>query len=500
MSDRETASIPHHLVESLVNLDGKHASKERPLVVDLDGTLIDTDMLHESVLSLFSNHPGKVLNLPIWLIQGRAVLKRRIAQHADIDFDTLPLNQALVAFLRTEKAKGRKLVLATASDSDLATPIAERLGLFERVLASEGRVNLKGYAKAERLIELYGDKGFDYAGNGSPDLAVWKHAHRVIAVDTPPSVLAKAKTLDPDAIVFPSKPRAPKDYLVAVRAHQWVKNLLVFVPMLAAHQFDVSTLATGLKAFLAFSPCASSVYLVNDMLDLTADRAHPSKSRRPLARGAVPLQHGALMAALLLVAGFVLAWWVNPAFSLVLALYYALTSAYSIRLKQMVLVDVFVLAALYTLRIFGGAAALGIPVSFWLLALSINLFLSLAMVKRYTELRALRDQGGRRVLGRGYRTDDLELLSSLGGASGYLAALVLALYINSNEVAQLYSNPTLLWPICLLLLFWVSRVWLLTHRGEMHDDPVLFTLKDRPSQILGLVGFGILLASMWQPS
>jgi 4-hydroxybenzoate polyprenyltransferase/phosphoserine phosphatase len=470
------------------------------LVVDLDGTLIETDMLQESVLSLFTNHPGKVFNLPIWLFQGRAALKRRLAQLANIDFETLPLNQALIAFLRTEKARGRQLVLATASDSALATPIAQRLGLFERVLASDGGVNLKGQTKADRLVELYGDKGFDYAGNDAPDLAVWKHAHRVIAVGCPPLVLAKAKTLDPKAMVFPSKPRAPKDYFVAVRAHQWVKNLLVFVPMLAAHQFDMATLATGLKAFLAFSLCASSVYLVNDMLDLTTDRAHPSKSCRPLARGAVPLQHGVLMAALLLVASFVLAWWVNPGFSLVLGFYYALTSAYSIRLKQMVLVDVFVLAALYTLRIFGGAAALGIPVSFWLLALSINLFLSLAMVKRYTELKALRDQGGRRALGRGYRTDDLELLSSLGGASGYLAALVLALYINSSEVAQRYANPSLLWPVCLLLLFWVSRVWLLAHRGEMHDDPVLFTLKDRPSQVLGLVGLGILLASMWQTS
>jgi len=282
----------------------------------------------------------------------------------------------------------------------------------------------------------------------------------------------------------------------ALRPHQWAKNALIFAPLLAAHQArSLHQLSAVLMATVAFCLCASSVYILNDLLDLEADRAHPRKSRRPFASGALSIKTGLVLGPLLLLGGVVLAAFLPGKFQLVFATYYVLTCAYSFDLKGRVIVDTLSLAALYTLRIIAGAAAADVPLSFWMLLFSIFLFLSLAFVKRYAELDSLRRRARLRAAGRGYHVEDLGVLQSLGSASGYMSVLVLALYINSPEVAALYTRPKMIWLLCVLVLYWISRVWMKAHRGEMHDDPVVFALKDRMSLgIVALAGLTALLA------
>ena len=469
-----------------------------PLCIDLDGTLLNSDLLLEAAFAQLKQAPLAVLNWPRWLAKGKARLKAEIAARVELDIATLPYNRELLAFLREQKQQGRTLVLVTASHRRFADEIAAYLGLFDAVLATDGDRNLAGPHKAETLVERYGERGFDYAGNAAVDLAVWGHARRALLVNAAPRITQQARAVCEVEQVFAPGPASWRSWSRALRLHQWLKNILIFVPLIAGHAWhQPTTWALALLAFLSFGLCASSVYLLNDLLDLSADRRHPRKCRRPFAAGQLPIAQGAAAIPLLLIAAFGLSLLINPPwFSTVLVTYYFFTLAYSLRLKQTLMLDVVVLAGLYTLRIIAGAAAVAIEPSFWLLAFSMFLFLSLALVKRYAELWTLREQGDLNASGRGYHVNDLGLLQNLGGAAGYLAVLVLALYINSETSRALYGQPMVIWLLCPALLYWISRVWLITHRGEMHDDPIIFALTDTHSRYVLLACALILLGAM----
>ena len=465
-----------------------------PLIVDLDGTLIRTDMLHESTLRLFRDKPLSVLFIPYWLSQGKAVLKRNLSSRTDFDASSLPYNLELLAWLKQQRIQGRKLILCTASDHVIAQAIADYLGIFDEIMASDGTINLAGKHKAEALEQRFGHAGFDYAGNSRADLAVWQCSRQAIVVNASGKVTQKAADICTVEQVFPSPQSRISTWRKLLRVHQWMKNALLFVPFLAAHQINnTDAWLVLILAFSSFSLCASSVYIVNDLLDLESDRQHPRKRNRPFASGSVPVYHGVVLAPLLLLASFALALQVSDHFTYWLLFYFVLTCAYSWRLKSLMLVDCLTLAMLYTLRIVAGAAAISMELSFWLLAFSVFLFLSLAFVKRYAELEVQLLQGKKKAHGRGYYTSDASLLQTMGITSGYAAVLVLAFYLNSNAVISIYKTPEIIWGTVPVMLFWISWMWMKAHRGEMHDDPLVFAVKDKASLLAG-VTFATILA------
>ncbi|HNE32692.1 MAG TPA: UbiA family prenyltransferase [Nitrospira sp.] len=476
----ETALKP---IESFLSLMGENHSAKSPLCVDLDGTLIKTDLLWESLLALLKQNPLSIFLLPVWLLRGRAYLKHQIAQRVTLDASTLPYDQELVEFLSKERLAGRELILATASHVSFAQVVATHLGLFDgRVFGSDSSVNLKGARKVALLVERYGTRRFAYAGNSTADFPVWAEASEAIVVNASAGVASRARTLTTVSRVFRAPVNLVKQVAKALRVHQWSKNVLVFVPGVASHQLANGWLLLQASlAFLSFSLCASAVYIVNDCLDLESDRRHPRKRNRPFASGNLSIPFGLALAAVCLIGGVLLALALPSVFLLVLGGYLALTTGYSFYLKQFVLVDVIVLAQLYTVRVYGGGAATGVPPSHWLLTFSLFLFLSLALVKRFTELRLMSQVEGKGLHGRGYWVTDLEHISSIGTASGLLAVLVLALYISSKEVLLLYSHAEVLWLVCPVMLYWISRVWMLAYRNRMDDDPVVFAVKDPKS-------------------
>jgi len=398
----------------------------------------------------------------------------------------LPYREEFVRFLREEHARGRRIVLATASNHLLADCVAAHLGLFAEVIASDHQHNLRGRAKAARLVERFGQHGFDYAGNSRPDLPVWREARHCLVVGRPRPDLS-------DATVFPAETRTVYHLLRVLRPHQWTKNLIIFVPLLTAHRLDTpALLRSAALAFAAFSLCASALYVLNDLFDLDADRRHAGKQNRPFASGALPIPVGFILVPVLLAGAAALAATLPARFALVLGAYLGLTTAYSLWIKRLTLLDVFLLAGLYTIRLVAGHEATGVPYSAWLLVFSMFIFLSLALVKRFQELHTYNSHAP----GRGYTPGDLELIASLGTSSGYLSVLVLALYVNSDQVRTLYHHPLRLLLICPLFLFWISRVWLLAHRGQFHDDPVQFALCDRMSYLVGLLTLLIIWIAM----
>jgi 4-hydroxybenzoate polyprenyltransferase/phosphoserine phosphatase len=459
-----------------------------PLVVDLDGTLIKTDLLLESVCSLLRQEPLALFALPIWLLKGRAHLKREIAQRVQLDPALLPYRTELLDYLRAEHDKGRSIILATASDERFATQVADHLTLFDMVLASDGITNLAAERKRARLVAQFGEKGFDYAGDESRDLAVWSSARKAIVVSPNPRLKQAAVKVSQFECAFAEPGASVAEYLRALRPQQWLKNILVFVPLFAAHLFtEPILLVRTIIAFVAFCCCASSGYLVNDLCDLPADRHHPAKRLRPFASGELPLAYGFAMAPVLAVFGCLLAGLLSRLSLGIVVLYFILAAAYSLSLKKEVLLDVFTLASLYTLRIIEGGLAAAVPLSVWLLAFSMFLFLSLAFIKRYAELVIMRSVDGDQAKARSYEPSDAELLVSKGTASGYAAVLVLSLYIGSGAVKVLYSTHEVLWLVCPLLLYWIGYLWLVAHRGKMHHDPLIFAVRDRTSRILILL-------------
>lgn len=478
-----------------------------PLIVDLDGTLIHTDMLHESALRLVRDNPLKVLKIPVWLASGKANLKRRLAAENDFDAEILPYNEELLAWLKQQRDEGRRLILCTASDRAIAERIAARVGLFDEVLASDGEVNNAGRNKARALEDRFGKGGFDYVGNSSADLAVWASARRAIVVNARGGLVRRAASLCEVEHVVARPAGGLSAWRRMLRIHQWLKNLLLFVPLLAAHEFtNIPELTALLVAFFSFSLCASSVYIANDLLDLESDRLHPRKRARPFASGVMPVWIGVVLAPVLLATSLGLGSVVGRPFLAWLVSYFVLTCAYSWLLKRLVLVDCLTLALLYTVRILAGAATVGHALSFWLLAFSVFLFLSLAFVKRYAELevqlkallrRSATDggaTGGAKVHGRGYHTDDASLIQTMGITAGQASVVVLAFYLNSDAVIKLYRHPEAIWGAVPVMLFWVNWMWVQAHRGNMNDDPLVFAVKDRTSLFAGVLFVAVLVA------
>lgn len=456
-----------------------------PLCVDLDGTLIKTDLLLESFLALFKRNPAYVFYCFWWLLHGKARLKAEIARRVNLDMSLLPYNTSIREYLEEEVRNGRRLYLCTAADQHLATKVASHLGFFEEVLASDGRKNLSGAQKAALLREKFGASGFDYCGNSRADLPIWQHAQYAIVVGAKDSRIARAAVaVNRNTIHFPHDSASWTHAIKAMRVYQWVKNSLIFVPLLTSHLFlDISYVWPAVVAFLSFSLCASSVYLLNDMLDLEADRRHARKRERPFASGRLPLLTGMWLTAGLLLVGLGLALLLPIKFMLVLAAYYALTLAYSFALKKMLLVDVFALAGLYTSRILAGGAATDISLSSWLILFSITIFLSLAFVKRYSELHSKLEEGEQSAAGRGYLTKDLSILSTFGTSAGYLAVIIMAIYLNDPQTNLMYSHRSALWGVFAIMMFWVSWMWMNAYQGKMTDDPIVFALKNRVSLI-----------------
>ena len=457
------------------------------LCIDLDGTLLKTDTLLELVLTLLKQKPLSAFLLPLWCLKGKAYLKGQIARNVSFDVTSLPYHQELLSYLMREHKAGRRIVLATGAHITVAEQVAKHLGLFSMVLASD-ETNLTGAKKLQAISKYFGQPRFIYAGNSKADVPIWRSSKNAILVNTPDRLARHVNNLASVIHVFNDRSSAVREFIKAIRIHQWVKNTLVFIPLIAGHQItNPARLFDVLLAFIAFSLCASGSYIVNDLLDLDADRHDPTKRDRPFAAGNLSLKVGMIAPPLFFLTGLTLGWFLTPSFWLILGLYSISTLIYSLFLKRVVLLDVFMLASLYTLRIIGGGAAAQIHISSWLLLFSLFLFLSLAFLKRFSELQSLRREGQDGSKFRGYLLVDLEQLAIMGSASGYVTALVLALYINSNNVKILYKHPEILWFICPLILHWISRAWLIARRGQMHDDPVVFAIKDVSTSVIAII-------------
>lgn len=467
-----------------------------PLCVDLDGTLVRSDTLVEGFCALASD-PRVGITL-LSLANGRAAFKQAVAAGSCLDPALLPYNDTLLMYLRAQKTAGRYLVLATAADRRIARAIAIHLGIFDEVMASDGTTNLKGQAKALALAGRFGSKGFVYAGNATSDLPIWRQAAAVILVNAPAAATGKLRGIVPIEFAIDDRPVLLPELLKAMRPHQWLKNVLVFIPILTAHALtQTAAWVGGMLMFAAFCFTASAIYLVNDLLDIAADRTHPRKRLRPFARGAVSLPVGAGVAAVLLVAGLSLAFIGGVAW--VVALYALMSISYSFGLKRLPLVDVFMLGGLYTIRLFGGGEATGHRLSLWLLGFSSLLFLSLALLKRVEEMMSINSIGGSKAARRGYSAADTPILQLFGVTSAFASSIVLALFVQSEATAQNYASPSLLWLVVPLLLFWQCRMWLSGARGYMHHDPIVYAARDRISWAIGATTAAVLIAAKSVP-
>ena len=402
---------------------------------------------------------------------------------------SLPYNTAVVDFLKEQKEIGRKIVLATATPQKIADEVENYLNLFDLVLGSNDKINLKSRRKAEKLVELYGEKGFDYIGDSLADINVWKRANKAYLVaKTNYSVNKILNSISIEKVLYKYE-----NYLVLLfkelRILQWIKNLILLIPLILAHKIsDTDLLFNSTVGFFAFSFVASAVYILNDLSDLNSDRQHRSKKYRPFASGHLRLQYAFILVPTLLLISFVLSLlFLNINFSIILLLYFIVTSLYSIFIKKIAILDILVLASLYAIRIFAGGIATNTYLSPWLIGFTLFMFLSLAIVKRFTELNYLKMENIQKTIGRGYNTDDISLLRTMGISSGFLSIMVLVLYLNSEEVKVLYSNPSLLWALAPLLLYWVMNLWLIAERGKMTDDPVVFAAKDKSSYIVSFL-------------
>lgn len=453
----------------------------RPLIVDLDGTLIHSDLLWEAIVLFLKKQFLRFWVLPIWLMQGKAGFKERLAHEVELDPAALPYDKTVLEMIKAARAEGRTVVLATGSQRRFAEQIAAHLGLFDQVLATGDGVNLTSHNKARQLCSLFGERGYDYLGNSRADLPVWLACEQPISVTRKPFRLADGRATAHSGSL---RANALPALFKALRPRQWLKNLLVFLPMLAGHAFDLYTLQDSLVAFLAFSMCASSAYLLNDALDAQDDRVHPTKHKRPIASGALPLPLALAVSPLLAFAAIALCAAYNPLLLVVVACYFVSTVAYSVWLKRLLMVDIVTLAILYSLRVLGGGAATGIAPSFWLLAFSFFIFLSLALLKRHSELFNLHRQGKEKTRGRGYTTADKTPIGIMGINAAFVSVLVFMLYFNSENVLAQYSTPQWLAAILPLLVFWLGRLWVLSFRGQVNEDPVLYVSKDKVSLVV----------------
>lgn len=452
-----------------------------PLVIDLDGTLIYSDLLWEAIVLFLRQRFLQLWRLPLWLFEGKAGFKRRLASQVRFDPAALVYDEALLKMIAEERARGREIVLATGADRQFAQQVADHLRLFDRVFATDGRRNLTADNKADHLVSVFGEGGFDYVGNANADVPVWNRSRDAYSVTTRPFLLAAERRTEHAGT---ARGHWGGPLLKAMRPRQWLKNLLVFVPMFTAHQLNAATFLQSCAAFLAFSLCASSAYLLNDVLDAADDRLHPTKRRRPVAAGTLPLPAALFTSALLAVAGLAACLAANRALLMATAAYFAATLAYSLYLKRQLMIDIIALAILYSMRIIGGGASTGIEPSFWLLAFSFFIFLSLAMIKRHSELGTMIALGKTTAHGRAYGAADRPLLGIMGVCSAFISVLVFILYVNSPQVSSLYPHPLMLAGVVPLLVLWLGRLWMLSFRDELHEDPVFFVSKDATSLVI----------------
>lgn len=449
----------------------------------------------ESVVIAARRSLLNLLRVPLWLLKGRAGFKERIASCAEIAAEHLPYREELINYLHEQKALGRKLILATAAHQSIANSVASHLKIFDDVLATHSQRNLKSHEKLRAIQQQVGTR-FVYAGDSHADLCIWQTAEAAILVNVPHRLAQTVKRSVAIEREFAPRQDGLKIWFRALRVHQWLKNLLIFVPLLTAFSFtDFAKSANSVIAFFAFSLAASANYVINDLWDLENDRAHPRKRFRPFASGQLPISYGLVASAGCLLVALLLAAAVSKGFLLVLGFYLLLTSAYSWVFKEYVLVDVVLLSLLYTLRILAGAVAIGIAVSSWLLAFSVFIFLSLALVKRCTELVTLDDIGLAATRGRDYRVGDLAVLWPLGVGAAMAAVVVFGLFISAPETQPRYATPQLLWLVAVGLIYWLGRLWIKTSRGEMHDDPVVYAIKDRGSRLTVMAMVAAILAA-----
>ena len=480
---------PSNMESSITNL--------RTLCVDLDGTLVKSDTLVDSLLVLLRTRPALVFKLPGRLLHGKAAFKAYVTESISLDVAHLPYNRQLLQFLQQERAKGRPIYLATGADIAIARRVAAHLGIFTGVLGSDGAANLTGNKKLLSLRGLLGSAAFDYIGNDTPDLPLLSNAIEPMVAN--PSLRLRlrlwARGIRPTH-EFLERSHPLKSLLKAMRPHQWAKNLLIFVSLLLAHGITTGRLPMALLAFCCFSIAASATYIVNDLLDIEADRRHPQKRLRPFASGDLSAFTGIGAVAIFLLLALMGGRLLPPAFYAWLLLYLASTLAYSLYLKRVALVDVLMLSGLYILRLLAGSAATQTPISHWLAGFSMFLFLSLAIVKRFAELENLRASGATPRNDRGYLLADLDQLRSFGTASAYAAVVVFAIYISGLDVMKLYRHPRLLWLMVPLMIHWLNRVWLLASRGQLDEDPVAFALTDRMSLLIGTAMVAIALLAL----
>ena len=468
----------------------------RPVVLDLDNTLISTNVLHELALVYLKKNPLRLVRLVGWLIKGRANLKNRLGQLVTLDVDTLPANEAVVAFAEEQKRRGALIVLATATDSLIARRIARRFDFIDEVIGTENGVNLKGAEKARRLVSRFPD-GFVYVGDSAADLKVWAVADSAVIVSDSSALARRAEKLGPVDLRF-GVADSGRAMLRVMRPHQWAKNALVFAPLiLAGMAGDGLAWTQAILAFLALSLLASGTYVLNDLFDLQEDRQHWSKRHRPIASGALSISHAMALGGSLLLAALALAMLSGPSVLLLLAIYAALTISYSLALKRQPITDAFVLATLFTLRLGVGVAAVGAAVSPWLLVFSMFLFGSLSLAKRYTEIIRMGEYDRSTVVGRGYVAEDAALVLTMGVASGLGAIVIMVLYLIEDAFgAGFYVETTYLWSFPAILFLWIGRIWLVSHRGQLNDDPVAFAVRDRGSIIMGgLMALGFVAAT-----
>lgn len=492
---------------------------KRPIFVDLDGTLIAADLGQEAFFSAIVSNPWILFTAPFHAARGFAHFKSHLSKTVVPNVEYLPYHADVIKELKRLKAEGHPLILATASHRSWAEPLARHLNIFDDILATDAQTNLKGankLAAIERYCQEHRWPAFEYWGDAPVDLRIWSApaSARIVAVNPSPKTLSAIRATNKETKVFTNRAPRWQAILRAMRPQQWIKNLLIFVPLLLSHQLNDPTRITAtFLTFVAFCLTASGVYILNDTLDASNDRRHPDKRHRPFAAGTLPLVWGVFLSMGLLAAGQLVIWnsFGNlPAAarcSILVLIYIGLNLWYSVVLKRRMVVDVICLATMYTLRILIGGIAAGVPISNWLLAFSITFFTSLAFAKRYAELARLaeatlsespelrlqtlvlsRDTPAAEKVsspGRGYAVHDLSVISSIGPTCGYMAILVLALYINSDQMKSLYKVTFPLWLICPLLMYWITRLWFIAHRNELHEDPLVFAIRDRISWLIG---------------
>ena len=464
-----------------------------PLCIDLDGTLVKSDTLLDSVCQFVRKEPFQVWRIPLWLSRGRARLKIDLGRRAPLDARRLPYNIELLRYLQAQRREGRSIYLTTGADGDLARRVAAHLGIFDGVFATDSVTNLTGSRKLRLLKDRL--REFDYIGNSRADLPLLAGARQAMLANPTAGLRLSLRLRHlPIARTFVDERPAARTVVKAIRVHQWAKNILLLAPLALSHQLSRGSIAAAVAAFFCFSFMASANYLVNDMLDIENDRRHPGKRLRPFAAGDLSVAGGISLALVLFLASVALLPLLPGAFALWLGLYIVSTMAYSLFLKRFAVVDVLLLSGLYTLRLLAGGAATATEISPWLAAFSIFLFVSLAMVKRFSELENLRERGATVTHGRGYMVADLEQIRSFGTSSATAAVVVFALYISRPDVVALYKHSDRLWLVVPLLIYWLFRVWLLASRGELDDDPVVFAMRDRMSLA---VGVAVVALAVW---